>query len=76
MVHCGGALGPGASGLPYYCTQLVCVFGWCYATTQLALQVLQERTQKWIASSLARGYTPAPKHCELFDPLVGHVLMP
>ena len=24
-VHCGSALGPGASGLPYYCTPPVCV---------------------------------------------------
>jgi len=24
-VHCGSALGPGASRLPYYCTPLVCV---------------------------------------------------
>jgi len=24
-VHCVIALGPGASGLPYYCTPLVCV---------------------------------------------------
>ena len=24
-VHCGSALGPGASGLPYYCAPLVCV---------------------------------------------------
>jgi len=24
-VHCGSALGPGASVLPYYCTTLVCV---------------------------------------------------
>jgi len=24
-VHCGSTLGPGASGLPYYCTPLVCV---------------------------------------------------
>jgi len=24
-VHCGSALGPGASGLPYYCTSHVCV---------------------------------------------------
>ena len=25
MVHCGSAFEPGASGLPYYCTQPVCV---------------------------------------------------
>ena len=24
-LHCGGALGPGTCGLPYYCAPLVCV---------------------------------------------------
>ena len=23
--HCGSALGPGTSGLPYYCTPIVCI---------------------------------------------------
>jgi len=28
MVHCGSAIEPGASGLPYYCTS-ICVRSWC-----------------------------------------------
>ena len=39
-VHCGSALGPGASGLPYYCTS-VCVPG-----VIGALAVWQENIQK------------------------------
>ena len=40
-VHCGSALRPGASGLPYYCTPLVCVPG-----VIGTLAVWREKSQK------------------------------
>jgi len=46
-VYCGSALGPGASGLPYYCTPLVCV-----PAVIGVLAVWRQNTQKRISNSL------------------------
>jgi len=53
-VHCGSALGPGASGLPYYCAPLVCipaVLGvlavWQHINPNTKNQKLQWQSKHW-----------------------------
>jgi len=54
-VHCGSTLGPGASGLPYYCTQLVCV------PTVIggpAVWRHNKRNKNQVCVTLVKWYTP------------------
>jgi len=57
--HCGSALKPGASGLPYYCAS-ICVRSWC---DWRATSVDSKPTKKKKDCEMSRGSSPPSGWC-------------